>query len=507
MKYNKMVAALALGLSLACTTAQAGKAQDTLNVALELDIESMDLYMTNTRSAIIAGRMVYDTLLDLNPEEQEFKPLLATGYRFVDDLTLEFDLREGVKFHNGEPFDADDVVYTFTKMMAPDSGVKSRSTLDWIESVEKIGQYKVRIKQKKPFPAALDYLAGALPIYPNEYYEKVGSRGMSAKPVGTGPYKHADDTPGARLTLVKNDSYFNDSPKGKPQIGKVVFRILTDQNTQMLELMSGQLDWIWRVPADQADQLARQSKLTVKNAQTMRFSYITFASTPGPAGKPSPLNDVKVRQAISHAVDREGIVKSLVRGASQVNHAPCFPTQVGCTQDVTRYDYNPKKAKELLAEAGYKDGFSVDFPVLPGERSFAEAIVGNLQQVGIRANLQSLQYAPLRDKIRSGEALMAMVTWGSYSINDITASTSMFFGGTPDDTARDTQVQEWLATGDVTVDSNARKAVYSKALGRITEQAYWLPLWTHNLNYAFTKDLEFTPSVDEIPRFYATSWK
>jgi peptide/nickel transport system substrate-binding protein len=102
MKFNKMVAALALGLSMACTTAQAGKAQDTLNVALELDIESMDLYMTNTRSAIIAGRMVYDTLLDLNPEEQEFKPLLATSYRFVDDLTLEFDLREGVKFHKND---------------------------------------------------------------------------------------------------------------------------------------------------------------------------------------------------------------------------------------------------------------------------------------------------------------------------------------------------------------------------------------------------------------------
>lgn len=507
MKYNKILAALVIGFSIVSAPALAGKANDTLNVALELDIESMDVYMTNGRSGIIAGRMVYDTLLELDPESKEFKPLLATSYRFVDDRTLEFVLRQGVRFHNGEAFDADDVVYTLNKMMAPDSGIKSRSTLDWIEKVEKIDPYKIRIVQKKPFPAALDYLAGALPIYPNEYYEKVGSRGMAAKPVGTGPYKHAADTAGARLTLQKNTDYFKDSPKGTPQIGKMVFRILADQNTQMLELMSGQLDWIWRVPADQADQLARQPKLTVKNAQTMRFSYLTFAATPGPAGKPSPLNDRKVRKAISHAVDREGIVKALVRGASEVVNSPCFPTQVGCSQDVVHYNYDPKKARSLLTEAGYAKGFTIDFPVLQGERGNAEAIVGNLKAVGINANLQPLQYAPLREKIRSGEAQMAGSTWGSYSVNDITASTSMFFEGGPDDTARDKEVQDWLKAGDVTIDTEARKAIYLKALRKIADQAYWLPLWTHNLNYAFTKDLEFVPSVDEIPRFYATSWK
>jgi len=482
--------------------AAAGKADDTLNVALDLDIESMDVYMTSSRSGIIAGRMVYDMLVDRDPVSGEFKPLLASAYHFVDDSTLEFDLRQGVSFHNGEPFDADDVVYTLQTMMRADSGIKTRSNVAWIAGVEKIGPYKVRIVMKAPTPAALEYLAGALPIYPNEYYAKVGSRGMSTQPVGTGPYRMAEAKPGERFVMEKNAAYFAGSPKGAPAIGKLVVRILPEQNTQLLELMSGQLDWIWKVAPDQAKQVARRPTLQVVNEQTMRIGYMQFA-----AGEGSPFADQRVRQAVAYTVNRGAIVQSLVQGASKVIDAPCFPTQIGCSQDVTRYTPDLDKARKLMAEAGYADGFSVDFPVIQAERVNAEAIVGNLRDIGIRANLQPLQYAAVRDKVRSGEAKMALLTWGSYSINDVSSSTSVFFRGGPDDVARDPAVQAALAKGDTSIDRATRDEAYREAMKRITDQAYWLPLWTHNMNYAFTKDLVFTPSVDEIPRFYAARWK
>lgn len=506
-KSNWLVMTLMASVCAQSFTAFAGKNDDTLNIALDLDIESMDVYMTSSRSGIIAGRMVFDMLLDRDAVTGEFKPLLAKSYRYVNDRTLEFALRDNVQFHNGEKFDADDVVYTFMTMMRPDSGIKTRSNVAWMEKVEKLDGQTVRITMKAPFPAALEYLAGALPIYPNEYYAKSGSRGFAANPVGTGPYRVTEAKPGSRFVFEKNTAYFAESPKGRPAIAKQVIRILPEQNTQLLELMSGSLDWIWKLPADQVADVKRRANLQVVNEQTMRIGYIQFAATPGAGGKTSPFNDVRVRQAVAYTVDREGIVKSLVQGASKVIHAPCFPTQTGCTQDVTRYPRNVDKAKQLMKDAGYGDGFSVDFQVIQAERGNAEAIVSNLRSIGIKANLQPLQYAAVRDKVRSGEAQMALLTWGSYSIDDVSASTSVFFKGGPDDIAKDTEVQVALTKGDTTVDSAARKAEYAKAMKRISAQAYWLPLWTHNMNYAFVRDLDFKPSVDEIPRFYAARWK
>lgn len=506
-KTNWFALGVAAALSLPISSAWAGKSDDTLNIALDLDIESLDIYMTSSRSGIIAGRMVYDTLLDRDARTREFKPLLAKSYRYINDRTLELVLRDNIQFHNGEKFDADDVVFTLSTMLRPDSGIKTRSNVDWIEKVEKTNAHTVRIFMKAPFPAALEYLAGTLPIYPNEYYAKVGSRGMAANPVGTGPYRVVEVKPGARFVFEKNAQYFADSPKGKPSINKQVIRIIPEQNTQLLELMAGNLDWIWKLPADQATDVARQPKLQVVNEQTMRIGYIQFASTPGANGKTSPFNDARVRQAVAYTIDREGIVKSLVQGASKVIHAPCFPTQTGCTQDVTRYPRNIAKAKQLMKEAGYADGFTVDFPVIQAERGNAEAMVSNLRSIGIKANLQPLQYAAVRDKVRSGEAQMALLTWGSYSIDDVSASTSVFFKGGPDDQAKDAEVQAALAKGDTTTDTAARNAAYAQAMKKISAQAYWLPLWTHNMNYAFVRDLDFKPSVDEVPRFYAARWK
>ena len=484
--------------------ASAGKSNDTLYVAIDRELESMDNFFNTAREGIVFSRMIWDGLLYRDPKTNEYLPNLATSWNWVDGLTLDLDLKRGVKFHNGEDFNADDVVYTLNFVSNVENGVKTQRNVNWIKNAEKLDNYKIRINLKKNFPAALEFLSGPVVIYPNEYYAKVGPKGMSSNPVGTGPYKVTSVEIGKRYKFEKFDGYHSGSPKGKASIGKIEVKTIADSNTQLAELFSGGVDWIWKVKADQAERIKSQGSFTVKNSSTMRIGYLGFDAS-GRAGE-NPMNNLKVRRAIAHAIDREGIVKALVKGESIVVHSICFPSQFGCTQDVPKYDYNPQKAKKLLSEAGYPDGFKISFHAYRN-RDYAEAMIGNLNAVGIKTDFSYLKYAALRDKIQNGEIPFQFMTWGSYSINDVSAITSHFLKGGKDDYAKDKEVISLLDKGDTSTDPSVRKESYKKALSRIADQVFLFPLWSYNTNYAFSKDVDFDPTADEIPRFFTAKWK
>jgi peptide/nickel transport system substrate-binding protein len=486
----------------------AGKKDDTLNIATTKELENADRYFNTAREGIIFARHVYDNLLYRDPKTYEYKPLLAKSFNWVDDTTLAIELRQGVKFHNGTEMTADDVVYTLNFAANPENKVLTQRYSNWIKEVVKEGPYKVKILLKEPFPAALEFLSGANPVYPKDYYAKVGPKGFGLAPIGTGPYKVTELEPGKKVVMVKNESYFKDSPKGQPSIGKIVWRTLPEMNTQMAELMTGSLDWIWLVAPDQAEKLAKMPNLTVIPAETMRIGFIVMdaADRTGEQGMDNPFKKLAVRRAVNHAINKGAISKNLVGGDSRSVYSACFPTQFGCTQDVMKYDYDPEKAKKLLAEAGYPNGFET---ILYGYRNrpYAEAMVGDLSAVGIKAKLMMMKYAALREKHRAGKVQFNFQTWGSYSINDVSASVSYFFEFSDDDMARDPQVRDWLLEADTSIDSEKRKMLYKKALQRIAEQAYWAPLFTYVSNNCFSKDLDFTPYPDAVPRFFQASWK
>ncbi|MAS43184.1 MAG: ABC transporter substrate-binding protein [Rhodobacteraceae bacterium] len=497
-------AAAAAALAAPLTPALAGKADDTLTFAFEQEVEALNFYQSTSRDGVILSRLIWDTLIWRDPYTGDYKPLLATSWTWVDNVTIDFELREGVTFHNGETFDADDVVFTFNYFPSPEAKAKSQQTVSWIKGAEKLGDYKVRLHLKNPFPAALEFLASPLPIYPDEYMAEVGQDGMEQAPIGTGPYKVANVVRGETIEFVKNDGYFPNDAKGAPQIGTLVMRTLPDKNTQLAELMTGGIDWMWKVEVDQAEGLRSMPDLTVVDAETMRIGYLGFDAA-GTSGD-HPLTDVKVRQALSHAINRQAIVDNLFPGGARVVNSACFPEQFGCEQDVTVYDYDPEKAKALLAEAGYPDGFDMTLDVYRN-REMAEAMIGDLAKIGVDATMNYGKYAAIRDAVRSGGSQAGYLTWGSNSIGDISASTSVFFKGGADDIYQDAEVTEWLTTGDTSTDPAVRKDVYSKALKKIAAEAYWLPLWSYPYTYAFTSDLDFTPTSDEIPHFALARWK
>lgn len=485
--------------------ALAGKKDDTIRFATDQAPESVDPFFNNVRIGVILGAQIWDTLVYRDPNTNEYKGNLAKSWKQIDERTIEFELREGVKFHNGEAFDADSVVYTLNFVANRDNKVTTQQNVNWIEKAEKLDQYKVRVVTKKVFPAAIEYLAGPVVIHPAKYYAEVGPQGMNAKPVGTGPFKVAAYTPGKSITLERNADYFKDSPKGTPKIGKVEIRFIPDRQTQMAEALSGGVDFIMHVPKDQAEQAAKVPHLQVVSGETMRIVFMQFNTQDG---APTPaLKDIRVRQAIAHAIDRESIVKNIVGAGSRVLHTQCFPSQFGCTDEgAPRYEYNPDKAKKLLAEAGFPNGFDTEIFAYR-ERNQTEAMINNLQAVGIKAKLTFSQYAAMRDAVRAGKSSLSHQTWGSFSVNDVSASTPVYFTFEADDITRDPEVRDLLVKGNNSVDPNARKQAYQQALKRIAENVYSVPLWSLPVFYVATKDLNFSAYPDEMVRFWEMSWK
>ncbi|NLD67893.1 MAG: ABC transporter substrate-binding protein [Limnobacter sp.] len=503
---RRLAAALFVaGLFAAGAPAQAGKKNDTIRFAYDQAPESVDPFFNNVRIGVIIGANVWDTLVYRDPTTNEYKGNLAKSWKQIDERTIEFELREGVKFHNGEEFDADSVVYTLNFVADPANKVTTQQNVNWIEKAEKIDKYKVRVVTKAVFPAAIEYLAGPVVIHPAKYYAEVGPKGMNAKPVGTGPFKVAAYSPGKSITLERNPDYFKDSPKGTPKIGKVEIRFIPDRQTQMAEMLSGGADFIMHVPKDQAEQAGKVPHLQVVSGETMRIAFMqmnTLDGTPAPQ-----LKDIRVRQAISHAIDREGIVENIVGAGSRVLHTMCFPSQFGCTDEgATRYAYDPARAKQLLAEAGFPNGFETEIFAYR-ERNQTEAMINNLQAVGIKAKLSFSQYAAMREAIRANKGSLTHQTWGSFSVNDVSASTPVYFGFEADDLTRDPEVRDQLFKGNNSVDPAVRKEAYQKALARIAENAYALPLWSLPVFYVATKDLQFSAYPDEMVRFWEMTWK
>ncbi len=498
--------AIVTAVLLSATSVSAQKSADTLRITMRDAVTNIDPYYNNLRTGVVMHNQAWDALVYRNPDTFKIEPLLATEWKLPDTTTIEFTLRPNVKFHDGSAFTADDVVYTLNLIADPNSKVSTPANYAWLDKAEKTGDLSVRVKLKRPTPAALEYFAMVVPIYPKAYREKVGPEAYAKAPIGAGPYKITKVEAGVAIDFERFEDYWAGSPKGKPAIRKLSVRFVPDAATEMTELLAQRADWIWNLNPDQFDNVNKLPYLTAVRKESMRVGFMQLDAA-GRSGADNPITKQKVRQAIWHAIDRQTIADKLITGGSRVPPAPCFPPQFGCDAEAAvLYDYNPAKAKQLLAEAGYPDGFDVELAsyVLP---QWGSAVQNYLQAVGIRARLNQLQIQALIQRSKAGELRTQLGSWGSYSINDVSAILPNYFDGGADDYARDPEVTKWLLEGGSSNDPEVRKKAYSAAIHRITEQAYWLPLHTYVTTYGYSKQLDFSPYADELPRFFLAKWK
>jgi peptide/nickel transport system substrate-binding protein len=495
-----VVATLALMVS-----AIAQKSADTLRITWREAIPDVDPYYNSQRTGMVVAFQAFDCLVYRDPSTNEIRPALATSWKLVDPTTIDFTLREGVTFHNGDPFTADDVVYTINTIIQ-DKRVAIPAYYTSYARAEKIDDFHVRLKLTAVSPAVMEYLAMVTPIWPKVYREKVGVDGYARAPIGTGPYKITKVDGATQIDLERYDGYYTGSPKGRPAIRYIKIHEVPDVTTEMTELLGGRADWIWGYNPDQFAKIAQLPNLQTLQFGTMRVHFITIDAA-GRAGADGPLTKLKVRQAILSAIDRATMAKQLMQGDSQVIDTPCYPTQFGCdVSAAVKYPYDPAKAKQLLVEAGYPDGFDTELVSYVSPQIVA-ALQNYLKAVGINLRVQQLQIGAAIQLAESGKAPLYTGSWGSNSINDISAFMPYFFDGGANDYARDAEVQSLLKQAGASVDPELRRKAYSDAIRLVTERVSFLPLFSAVRYVAFSKDLNFQGFPDDLPRFYLSTWR
>jgi len=270
--------------------------------------------------------------------------------------------------------------------------------------------------------------------------------------------------------------------------------------------MSGGIDWMYSVPTDMAENMGTTGKAIHLKGPTLRVGFIVLDSA-GVTAKDGPLTKKAVRQALNHAIDRQAIVDNLVKGDSKVVDSACHPAQFGCTQDVRHYAYDPKKAKKMLAEAGYPNGFEMELWAYR-EKDVAEAIAAELAKVGVKVKLRYVKLDALNKARRKGQIPAYFGSWGSGGLADTAAIADVHWReGSDRNMSGDPEVTKLMIGAEKTRDAEKRADLYKKGLKRIAEEAYWVPLFAFTQNYLVSNDLNFPVPRDGMPRLYKSSWK
>src|SRR5690242_3958973 len=312
-------------------------------VALAEEPASLDPAVgTAAAASSMAQLHIYDALVAYEGPSMKLTGKLAESWRLVDDSTWEFKLRQGVRFHNGDPFTADDVAYSFG--LYRDEKAARRINLESVTGWEVVDPYTIRLRTAGPSPGLLANLA-SLTIMPQAAREKAGADAFGEHPIGTGPYRFVEFVRGQRLVLEANPDYW----RGKPTPPRLVMRPITDPATRAAELEAGSAQ-IVASPA-----LAQLKELQGGGAEVLplkggRLIMLPFNTTT------APFDDVRVRQAANYAVDRQAILTSIMEGYGELLHGPFASAWQGYDPTLQPYAYDPAKARQLLAEAGYPNG-------------------------------------------------------------------------------------------------------------------------------------------------------
>ncbi len=486
----------------------AEKKDDTMVIAFVREILNLDYMHTTKREYIMLSDLIDETLFHVDEITFEIKPNLATSYNYPDDKTIDVVLRQDVTFHDGSKMTADDVYYTYQYVIEDKTNKPHKTTVRWLESVEKIGPYSVRFKLKTTYPLALRDMARRIRIRQNGIYGTTGNYNKNSQAAtlnGLGPYKVTSFDPGKELILERFDKYF-EGPKGQPAIAKIKIRSIPDLGTQQAELMTGNIDWMYNVPMDVAKSMGQTGRAVHLEGPSMRIGFIPLDAG-GYSGEDNPLTKVNVRRAIIHAIDRENIITNLVGGTSKVIDSACHPIQFGCTDNVRKYEYNLEKAKALIADAGYPDGFKLDLWAYR-EQQVSEAIASDLTKAGIKVNLRYSKLSALNKARRARQIPAYFGTWASGGTADVAAIANVHWSIDSDrNLSGDPKVTELMLGAENTKDPSERIELYTKGLQLIADQAYWVPLYAFTANYLTSKDLNFPIPLDGLPRLYKTSWK
>lgn len=466
-----------------------------LRIAQGFDPVSLWPNYSTTQEQINVGNLIVESLFWMPPDSQDVQPILAESYEAIDEKTIRIAVRKNVRFSNGEELNADAVLHSIAIFMdlkvTPAYGRYS----SMIESATKAGDHALILHLKHPYPA-MPLILSQIFIVPPAYWQEVGPERFGSKPIGTGPFKLAGWVRDSELDLEANADYWGESPQG---IDRIILRPIPDDMVRASALLAGEYELATNIPIVAVEQITGQPDLDLISVPSYRIFSIALSNLPG---QESPMHDKRVRQAVNYAVDKQGIIDGLFQGKAQPLHGQLLrEPQIGFNPNIKDYPYDPEKARMLLAEAGYPDGFDIIFKFPIGryaqDKEVAEAVAGMLAEVNVRAQMVSLEPGEFLRQL-SGRELQPMGYVGLAPADDPDIQLSQYRSDWRYSYANNPELDALIDAGAMEMDREKRAETYSKAMELMHDEAHVLFLYQAVDLYGASKRLKgFNPRGDQ----------
>jgi len=483
----------------AVPTTHAAQKDFVLVVGMKDSIFTLDPAMHRDRETETVIRNMFDGLVT-RTTDMKIVPEIAESYRQTMPTEWIFKIRKGITFHNGEKLDADDVVFTFQRLItegAVDGKTAPRKgLLGSLTNIEKLDDYTVKFILSKPWAVFLKMLPHQQ-IVPKDYITEKGNRHFATHPIGAGPFKFVRGNLSGEIIMERFEGYYGGSP-ALPPVGPapaktVVFKIMPETSSRVAALLRGEAHIIQGVPAHMVRPLEADRNTTVKRAMGTRVHWLAMNNA-----KP-PFNDKRVRLAMNYAVDMDLIVKTILGGNGQVLAGPLLPEAFGYNEKLKPFSHNPEKAKELLKEAGYGKGFPLIIDCTGGKKEISEAVASQLRKVGIKASVRVWDWGVLKPLVLNGERKMVAADWGNSTLDPYGILNPQFKIKGRGNYANYTneEVHRLLEEAEVAIDQSDRAEMYKRVQQIVHDDATWIFGYGTQVIEACTANVEnWEPSPD-----------
>lgn len=487
-----------LAAALIATPAFAQYAKETFVIDMPGDAATLDPHLQWDTDSYMVYRNIFDNLVTRD-RDGKIVPQVAKSWKYLDDKTVEFEIRNDIKFHDGTPMTAEDVLFSIRRIINPAFKSPQLSQFDQIDTVEAAGPTKVVMKTKSAYPALMAQLV-KMSIVPKAYVEKVGDQKFNVEPMGSGPYKFKSWQKGIGTNLEANEAYWG----GKPPFKNVSFRLVPDLSTRVADLRTGKADLTRSLTADQAQQLKSEKSLQVLSGPTERIGYMFINAMHGPT------DDKRVRQALAYAIDKKTIIEALLQGYADPVDVMLTPASAGYVSDVKGYPYDPAKAKALIKEAG-AEGKTLTFLTSPVyDARIVQAIQQMLGDVGLKVEIQTMDQPTFlrRRQGRPDEAGNLSLGRWSCACQDADGVIFPLFrtGGIWSKFSNPAYDKE-VDAARVTIDEKKRLDHYRKAFEILREDMPGLGLYQDYAIYAARKELKWKPTPAESLTIMDMKWE
>ena len=457
------------------------KQKDTLTVVKSEDVSSLDPAQIVNQKSFTIYSQIFEGLVKQNPVTKEVEPCLATEWEQIDDLNWHFTLRQGVKFHDGNEMTSEDVVYSFERIM--NSGVVS-SYVDYIDKIVADGDYAVTITIKMPYAQIIQALTYPAAVIVSKAAAEASGDAFSQNPVGTGPYAFVERFEADSITLKAFDEYWGEKAKTE----NLVFKVIPEGSQRTIMLENGEADIICDVPANDASRIAEDENLKLYNETGNKYYALYFK-----ADSTTPVGNKLVRQAIEYAIDKQALADAVMAGYAQVGSLLTTPSIVGYNAEKDRGNlYDVDKAKELLTEAGYPDGFDIDVYVRTGQiyEEIATIVQAQLAEVGINANIILLESTKITEQLYSGGEIPINISFYNNICGDTDFIMQKLLPTTYGQTYFNDEMVDIITRARAETDATKRQAVYDEFFDLMAEDMPQLALFYEQIIVGTSKNVE-----------------